>query len=187
MRRVRALLVIAVAAPALFSAAALAHGGGHHGRGAAVGHGMRTAPDLTPQGRFVHGPAFGHPSFAQRSSGHPSFVGRPHFGSRVVFAAPLIVPAYYGAPFYSTIDPYAVPPMAYDPPPVSYTPPPVTYTPPPVTYAPQPPVTAPPAVVAPPAVTQAPATPIYFCAELHAYTNDLKSMDCPGRWRRMTN
>jgi hypothetical protein len=182
MHGVRALVVtvaMATAAPASYAHGG-GHGGGHAGGGAGFGHGMRAAPGLTPQGRFVHGPAFGH----------PSFVGRPHFANRVVIGGPLLIPGYYGTPLYATPfpDPYAVPPVAYDPPPVSYVPPPVTYTPPPVAYAP-PPVThvvPPQASVPPTRLASGPPTPIYFCAELHAYTNDLKSMDCPGHWRRMT-
>lgn len=183
MHGVRALMVavaMAAAAPAAY-----AHGGGHAGGSAGFGHGMRASTGITSQGRFVHGPLFGH----------PSFVGRSHFGNRVILAAPLIVPAYYGSMYATPFpDPYAVPPVTYDPPPVSYVPPPVSYAPPPVTYTP-PPVTytpppvayapAPQGIVPPARVAAAPATPIYFCAELHAYTNDLRSMDCPGHWRRM--
>jgi hypothetical protein len=171
--------VVAVLMAAIVPPAYAHGGGGHRGGGGGFGHGMRAAPGLTPQGRFVHGPAFGH----------PSFVRRPHFANRVVIGAPLIVPGYYGTPLMPFPDPYAVPPVAYDPPPVSYVPPPVAYTPPAVAYAP-PPVTyvAPPRAGVPPTrLASAPPTPIFFCAELHAYTNDLKSMDCPGHWRRMTN
>jgi len=182
MHGVRALVVtvaMAAAAPVAYAHGG-GHGGGHAGGGAGFGHGMRASPGITAQGRFAHGPAFGHPSFA----------GRSQFSNRVILAAPLIVPAYYGSMYATPFpDPYAIPPVTYDPPPVSYVPPPVSYAPPPVTYAPPPVAYAPaPQAALPPArIASAPATPIFFCAELHAYTNDLKSMNCPGHWRRMTN
>lgn len=58
----------------------------------------------------------------------------------------------------------------------------------PVAWAAPPP--PPPAVEPPPqavaAVIPAPETPIYYCSEIDGYTNDLKLLQCPGRWQRVS-
>ena len=118
-------------------------------------------PSLTSQGRFVHGPAFGHPPILGTR------VGRLPVRRGVVIATPVVVSGYYPVPAY----PYPVETV----PPYDATPAP----PPAIAYAPMPYIEqSPPASI--------PSTPIYYCAELHAYTNELGYLDCPGGWQRMT-
>jgi hypothetical protein len=167
-----ALLALAAAA---FPTPAEPRGGSQHvPAGARGGAASRPphVPGLTPQGRFVHGPAYGHRPVPV--CGHRPLPGkphaRPHFGRRII-AAPLIVPvySYYGAPW-----PPAAPPEESLPPPIAYAPPP------PATETPVP------RVIEQPPIPPAPETPIYYCAATNGYTNNLALLTCPGTWERVS-
>ncbi len=163
------VLVTSVLAPSW----AAAHGGhsGLRGPHAAAPRGPMkdtvTVPSLTPEGRFVYGPAYGHPPILGPN------LGRVPARARGMYAAPIVVPGYYLPPAYMEPEPLAVYEYA-----------PAFPPPPPSALAPRPDRTA--TKAEPTRVASAPPTTIYYCAESKAYTDDRTSMECPAGWRRMS-
>lgn len=151
--------LVAVLAPGI------AHAHGPRRSGAPAGWVQHTPrlsdfPQLHERARFD----------ARPRSGQRPQPGRSAHERRRLLVVPAAVPvyAYYGAPWPS------------DPPTEDSAPSVASAGPPP----PPPAVGSPPQAIA--AVMPAPETPIYFCSEINGYTNDLKLLQCPGRWQRVS-
>lgn len=138
------------------------------------------APPRAPAGWVEHTPRLSDfPRLHERArsgarplSGHRPKPGRAAHERRRLLAVPAAVPVYS---YYGGAWPDGAPPAE--------SPPPETI---PWSGLPPPPPAVEPLPRAVAAVTPAPETPIYYCSEINGYTNDLKLLQCPGRWQRVS-
>jgi hypothetical protein len=162
-----AALTLSAALPAVLAVSSACASGVHSRAGSPAGMhrghggpGFPTVPSLTDQGRFVHGPAFGHPPILG-----PRLQGAARHRTPLV-TTPLVVP--YAVPVYPVAP--AVP----------------VYEHPAVPPAPLPVAAAPASRPDPPGIVPAPPTSIYYCVETRTYTNEPEFIACPAGWRKMT-